>query len=494
MSMKERRFVRASSLVTVSCAFAVGIFLFPSPSSGQIFGPVPPPTQPPNIVPLTDVEQLGKDILYDHTLSNPTGYACFTCHVPQTGFTGPSSEINAFGGPMPGVVPGRFSNRKPQTYAMTAFSPIGPYFDPTLGVYIGGNFWDGHEPDEAHQAMQPFVDPNEMANTPVGPYPPVAGGYAPLVVQKIKSRPYTPLFKRVYGPDVFTNYTTEQLYFVITDAIAAYEASAEINPFSSKYDASKFGVPPQNLYTLSASEERGRLLYFGQAQCFQCHSSAKLLGVQAETNGKETFTMYCYANIGVPKNPNNPFYEQTNPTINPHGYNPLGRRYIDWGMGANPNPAPDGTRFYNKTPGDILQFRGLFKTPSVRNSDLRPYPTFVKAFMHNAVFKSLAEVVHWYNKRNIAKNASGHEVAFDLRTGPPVGYTRLFPAPEVLDNVQNVAGFTPAQAVARGTTKVTAQNGQVGNLGLTASQEADLVNFMKILSDGFTKPNPVNFP
>jgi hypothetical protein len=32
---------------------------------------------------------------------------------------------------------------------------------------------------------------------------------------------------------------------------------------------------------------------------------------------------------------------------------------------------------------------------------------------------------------------------------------------------------------------------QVGNLGLTASKEADLVNFLKILSDGFTKPNPV---
>jgi hypothetical protein len=31
----------------------------------------------------------------------------------------------------------------------------------------------------------------------------------------------------------------------------------------------------------------------------------------------------------------------------------------------------------------------------------------------------------------------------------------------------------------------------VGNLGLTASQEADLVNFLKILSDGFTAPNPV---
>jgi hypothetical protein len=60
--------------------------------------------------------------------------------------------------------------------------------------------------------------------------------------------------------------------------------------------------------------------------------------------------------------------------------------------------------------------------------------------------------------------------------------------------VQNVAGLTPAQAVAAGTTLVTAQNGQVGNLGLSASQEADLVNFLTILTDGFTAPNPVSFP
>ena len=37
---------------------------------------------------------------------------------------------------------------------------------------------------------------------------------------------------------------------------------------------------------------------------------------------------------------------------------------------------------------------------------------------------------------------------------------------------------------------MTAENGQAGNLGLTASQEADLVNFLKFLSDGYTAPNP----
>jgi cytochrome c peroxidase len=111
--------------------------------------------------------------------------------------------------------------------------------------------------------------------------------------------------------------------------------------------------------------------------------------------------------------------------------------------------------------------------------------------MHNGVVKSLQEVVHFYNTRNIAVDANGNQVAFALTVGPPTGFTAIWPPPEVLDNVQNVAGFTPAQAAAAGTTGVTAQNGQVGNLGLTASQEADLVNFLKILSDGFTAPNPV---
>jgi hypothetical protein len=32
---------------------------------------------------------------------------------------------------------------------------------------------------------------------------------------------------------------------------------------------------------------------------------------------------------------------------------------------------------------------------------------------------------------------------------------------------------------------------QVGNLGLTAAQEANLVSFLQILSDGYTAPNPV---
>ncbi len=120
---------------------------------------------------------------------------------------------------------------------------------------------------------------------------------------------------------------------------------------------------------------------------------------------------------------------------------------------------------------------------------MRPSPDFVKSYTHNGVFKSLEQVVRFYNKRNIAVNGRRQEVAFDLRVGPPRGYTPLFAPPEVLDNVQNVAGVSPDDA-----TGEVESNGQVGNLGLSASQEADLVNFLKILSDGYTRPNPVPRP
>jgi cytochrome c peroxidase len=482
--------------VTVAAALAAWLLLYPQfvsggKSAGQpvprvLFGPVPCQPVPPDIVPLTPLERLGKDILYDcflsdppATLAGPPGYACATCHMPQTGYTSPltnGSTINLLAGVPPGNVPGRSDNRRAMSYAYAVFSPEGPYFDADFAMaYVGGNFWDGRAADTTAQARMPFLAANEMNNTPTnGIYPPLTGGYSALVSKKATTK-YRAEFEAAYGPGIIEATTPAEQYILVTAAEAAFEGSAEVCQFSSKYDASPFGVPPGTGYTLTASEERGRVLYFGNAICSTCHSSAMFPAVTDQTNGKDTFSMYCFANIGVPKNAGNPFYQQTDCTSNPHGCNPQGRNYVDYGLGANPNPGLDGTRFMISTPGDVPQFRGLFQTATTRNVDLRPFPTFVKAYMHNGVFKSLKTVVHFYNKRNIAVSPSGTEVAFDLRTGPPPGFTRLFPPPEVLDNVQNVAGML----------------GCIGNLGLTNQDENDLVAFLQILSDGFTPPNPV---
>ena len=280
--------------------------------------------KPQNIIPLSDVEQLGKDIIFDNTLSNPPGYACFHCHAPTTGGTsGLVSEVNLVAGVPPGVIPGRTDARRAMAYPYAAFSPVGPYFDAEFAnAYVGGYFWDGRVPDLSTQAQQPFINPDEMNNTPTnGIYPPPFGGFSALVVQKVRTSSYAHLLKKIYGADAFTKYTVPELYTLITAAEAAYESSGEVCQFSSKYDASIYGMPPKNLYTLSASEERGRQLYFGigtkNAHCAECHSSSAFPPVQATTKGKDTFTMYCFANIGVPKNLNNPFYQADRLQVQP---------------------------------------------------------------------------------------------------------------------------------------------------------------------------------
>jgi cytochrome c peroxidase len=476
--------VAVAALITVSSAFVGGILL-PNIGLGEVeVGPVPPPPIPPNVVPLTPVEQLGKYMLYDHTLSDPPGYACATCHVPETGFTGPNSEINLFSGPMPGVVPGRFRNRKPYSYGYAAFSPEGPYFDTNVQVWVGGQLWDGLHTDLAAQAQGPPLNPNEMDNTPAGTAP---HQYSPLLAAKLAKRPYTPLFKQVYGKNAFKIFTPQQIYLLFAEGVAAFESSPEILQFSSKFDAALAGK-----YTMTASELSGMNLYFGQAQCSQCHSSANFPALQLTTQGRDVFTMFCFANIGIPKNPNNPYYQETDPTTNPTGYNPLGRNYIDYGLGGNANGALDGTKFFNNTPGDIPQFAGLFLTPSLRNTDQRPSPDFVKAYMHNGVLKSLKEVVHFYNTRNLTTHPGE---AIDFTQANPyanlVG-TPLWPTPEV-PNPVSLTNPTGAPPLAPGVAPPPNTNGygQIGNLGLTDQQENDVVAFLATLSDGFTKPNPL---
>jgi len=475
--------IAAGVLVAIACASAGGTLLFPNiGSGGVVVGPVPPPPLPPNITPLTPVEQLGKFMLYDSTLSNPPGYSCATCHLKSTGFTGPSSVINEFSGPMPGVVPGRFGNRKPYSYSYAAFSPEGPYFDNQQGVWIGGQFWDGRASDLAAQAQGPPLNPNEMNNTPAGSPP---HQYSPLLASKLAKRPYTPLIKKVYGQDVFAVNSPQAIYELFSEAVAAFESSPEILQFSSKYDAALAGK-----YRMTPSENRGMNLYFGQAQCSQCHSSANFPGLQLTTQGRDVFTMYCYANIGAPKNRDNPYYQETDPS-NP-GFNPLGGNYIDYGLGGNEIGALDGTKFFTTTPGDLPQFAGLFLTPTTRNTDKRPDPSFVKAYMHNGVLKSLKEVVHFYNTRNLT-TVPGEVINFSSSNpyANLVG-TPLWPAPEVpspvsLTNPTGAPPLPPTMKPPAGTNGF----GQVGNLGLTPQQEDDVVAFLSTLTDDFTKPNPI---
>jgi len=129
---------------------------------------------------LSPVEQLGKNLFFDTSLSNPPGQSCASCHDPATGWTGPDSEINATQAIMPGAVFNRAGNRKPPTAAYGGFNPIlhksgmgrgrgggGMMAD---GSFAGGHFWDGRATGWtlgdplSEQAMGPFLNPLEQNN------------------------------------------------------------------------------------------------------------------------------------------------------------------------------------------------------------------------------------------------------------------------------------------------------------------------------------------
>jgi cytochrome c peroxidase len=419
---------------------------------------------------------LGKILFFDTKLSVPRGLACANCHAPDAGWTNSNSADNLLHGVSSGAVAGRFGNRNAPTISYASYIPSGPPgYDPAVSAFVGGLFWDGHATDLPNQATFPLQNPNEMNNI-VHDLPDPA-----LVVQEVSAGSTGKLFKQVYGEDVFTQ-STSDVFNLVTEAIAEFEQTAEVSPFTSKYDAYLLGK-----VKLSAAEMAGLRLVTGSetgrpggpptaksALCVACH------GIPSDpSQGPDLWTNTCYANIGVPRNPGNPYYKMTNARTDPLGYNPDGIDYIDLGLGGyyytllglppgNMGAGSDGR-------GDYLQINGTFKAPSFRNADKRPSADFVKAYMHNGAFKSLKQIVHFYNTRNLT-SVPGEVIDF-TQPNPYDGLrgTPLWDSPEYLnpETLQNPAGIPGSQG------------GQVGNLGLTDEEENDIVAFLKTLSDGY---------
>jgi len=346
---------------------------------------------------LTPKEELGKNLFFDTNLSDPPGQACAVCHGPEVGYTGPEQAINAAGAVYEGAVAGRFGNRKPPAAAYAGDSPI-LHFDGT--TWVGGMFWDGRATGNtlgdplAEQAQGPFLNPLEQNNAS-----------AQVVIDKVLASSYKDLFTQVCTDPA-------SYYNCIGRSIAAYERSAEVSQFTSKYDYWLKGQA-----RLTGQEMLGLNLFNGKANCGNCHTAP-------------LFTDFTYDNLGVPRNPLNPFYNEPE-------WNPLGEAWVDEGLGGFLKAAGYDETVYGPE-------MGKQKVPTLRNVDLRPTRNFIKAYSHNGYFKSLWEIVHFYNTRDV----------------PGAGW----PAPEVAANVNTT---------------------ELGNLGLNRGEELAIVAFLKTLSDGF---------
>lgn len=174
------------------------------------------------------------------------------------------------------------------------------------------------------------------------------------VVNKVAASDYASLFLQVFGPNAFND--VETAYHNIAVAIATYEGSTEVNPFTSKFDAYKAG-----LVTLTPQEELGEKLFSGKAKCGHCHPA------KASAGEPVLFTDFDYHNLGLHQNTEYPFSLQ----------DPIP---VDFGLGTITGDSKDN---------------GKFKTPHLRDIALTP------PYMHNGILKTLKEVVQFYNTRDI---------------------------------------------------------------------------------------------
>lgn len=381
---------------------------------------------------------LGERIFFDK-ISSPDWMSCATCHAPKTGWTGPVAGINLHGAVYRGAVPQRFGNRKPPSASYATVSPLFDY-DSSEGLFFGGNFWDGRATGwklgnpAADQALGPFLNPVEQNNAS-----------KEAVLEQIASGKYADLWELAWGEPISFD-AIELNYDRVGWAIAAYEDSVEVNQFTSKYDYYLEGT-----VELTEEEEWGLELFEGKAKCSLCHIS------DPEDQDPPLFTDFTYDNLGVPKNPENPFYDMDTVLLDDGSpINPLGSEWIDYGLGDflrrlgdddSWRSLPYVTSALKDMASETLSNMaglndGKHKVPTLRNVDKRAGKGFAKAYMHNGVFKTLEEVVHFYNTR-------------DVEDWPP---------PEVSDNVNT---------------------DELGDLGLTDEEEDALVAFMKTLSDGY---------
>ena len=114
------------------------------------------------------MQQLGRVLFLDTTLSNPKGQSCSTCHTQAVGWSSPFSAINQTYGPVPGAVAGRFGFRKPPSIGYASLMPDGPptFSDDFRVCRRDFSLTAGRQslgPDS-----RPMQNPNEMNNTPAG--------------------------------------------------------------------------------------------------------------------------------------------------------------------------------------------------------------------------------------------------------------------------------------------------------------------------------------
>ena len=358
---------------------------------------------------LTPIELLGKNIFFDEISIPGNKQACASCHDPAKGWILPNSAINSSTVVAPGAKPHALGNIKPPSNAYASFSP--PFrrsSNPFAPPWEGGNFWDGRaegcgatggscpvgdgavsetitvEDLGSHREYAKYLGPT--ADQALNPFPnDVEQNIREKnVCQRVKTAKYKNLYEQAFdeaidcSPNPKDDPAYKTSYKRLAVALAAWQASNDVNSFSSKRDEALADDPDHKfpLDGFTDQENLGHDLFYGiksalnptgkRARCNACHNSGA--GTSDGTEKKQLYTDNRYHHIGVPFN----------------------REIPGVGKGEKTGLKVHVT---DVEPGN-------FKTPTLRNVAKGVSANFKKAYTHNGWFKSLGSLVHFYNTRD----------------------------------------------------------------------------------------------
>lgn len=301
-----------------------------------------------------DQVELGRLLFFDKILSGTQDVACATCHHPSLS-TGDALNLSIGVGGTGGIGVGR-------SHPTSVFIPRNaqPIFNIGLFPEV---FWDKRVsrqalqtqtqtpdgpvsllPDEA-QALFPLVDVEEMRGTGHSLDGLSDPAYRAALITRLQGHTeYVNRFNTAFGAG-------QMNVDNMVRAIAQFERSQTF--INAPWDRYLRG----DSNALTDSQKRGAILFFGVAQCSNCHSGP-------------LFTDFSAHNLGIP---------QFGPG---KGNGASGRE--DFGL-------------ENVTGNSAHRFQ--FRVPSLRNV------AFTGPYMHNGAFTTLNEVMLHYKEKDLSTNA-----------------------------------------------------------------------------------------
>ncbi len=244
------------------------------------------------------------------------------------------------------------------------------------------------------------------------------------VLRKVQHGAHAAQFRAAFGAGIFDNaYLAFKGILLVLETYQ--QSAAEFYPYTSKFDAWL-----RHEATLTPQETRGLEVFNDPAKgnCARCHPSALRQGAFPQ------FTDFGFVALGVPRNARIPANRNAG--------------YFDLGLCG---PLREDLR--GKT-----QYCGMFRTPTLRNVATRT------VFFHNGAVHSLDDAVRFYAERD---------------TRPGNWYPR--------DARGKVRKFDDLPVQYAGNVEVQGPFGQRAGESpvLSEADVADLVAFLKTLSDGY---------